>query len=83
MNFREKLKTSQNNLNDVGKVLDNTTHKIYLSNLALEDLRNRVNVLKESTNALKANATHLQESNVEGKNRWWFKRFLLRVILFE
>ncbi|XP_054279344.1 laminin subunit beta-1 [Macrosteles quadrilineatus] len=64
--LRDKLKNSQNQLNDVGKIQENTTQRIYSSNLALANLRNKVNVLKESTTALKANATHLQESNVEG-----------------
>ncbi|XP_046682808.1 laminin subunit beta-1 isoform X2 [Homalodisca vitripennis] len=64
--LRVGLKESHDSLNGVGKELENATQRIYLSNLALADLRVKVNVLKETASALKANATHLQESNVEG-----------------
>jgi len=64
--LRTSLKVSNNSLNDVGKELESATQRIYLSNLALGDLRNKVTVLKDTASALKANATHLQESNVEG-----------------
>lgn len=75
MCYRARLKASHNSLNDVGKVLESAAQRIYLSNLALADLRHKVKVLKETAASLKANATHLQESNVEGKQCYHGTRF--------
>lgn len=64
--LRSALMFSTNNLSSVGKLIENTTQRIYLSNLALADLRNKANLLKQTAMSLKDNATRLQESNVEG-----------------
>lgn len=56
-------------------MLENATQRIYLSNLALDNLREKVANLSNTAAALKANATHLQESNVEGKPLRFFCLF--------
>lgn len=50
----------------VGRTLGNTTQRITLATLALNDLKERAKNLKESGDILKENATLLQENNVEG-----------------
>uniref|UniRef100_A0A1B6DHB4 Laminin subunit beta-2 n=1 Tax=Clastoptera arizonana TaxID=38151 RepID=A0A1B6DHB4_9HEMI len=64
--LKNNVTLETNNLTSVGKLLENTTQRIYLSNLNLEGLRQKAEVLKSTAEALKDNATKLQESNVEG-----------------
>lgn len=84
---RSALMFSTNNLSSVGKLIESTTQRIYLSNLALADLRNKANLLKQTAMSLKDNATRLQESNVEGNELtkslilWVRKTFIIFITL--
>ncbi|XP_039299299.1 laminin subunit beta-1 isoform X2 [Nilaparvata lugens] len=66
MAYRENFTDLIDDHDDVNKLLDNTTQRIYISNLALANLRNKTLFLENSAKSLKDNATLLQESNVEG-----------------
>ncbi|KAL1456234.1 hypothetical protein WDU94_000979 [Cyamophila willieti] len=63
--MKDKI-NSNDEPNSVGKALGNTTQRITLASLALKDLTDKANQLKEAGEILKENATHLQENNVEG-----------------
>ncbi|KAI5734580.1 hypothetical protein M8J77_008341 [Diaphorina citri] len=52
--------------NGVGKTLGNTTQRINLARLALNDLTEEIKKLNKTGEMLKENATLLQENNVEG-----------------
>jgi chromosome segregation ATPase len=64
--FRADVNRSSENLDDVEKLLDNTSSRIYEANLKLTDLRSSASKLKFTALGLKENATKLQEANVEG-----------------
>lgn len=65
--YRQNLTITQDHLDAIDHELENTTQRIYDANLALTDLRNRADDLTSDAQALKSNATALQEANVEGK----------------
>jgi len=54
-------------MDEVEKLLDSTTSRVYEANLKLTDLRSAASKLKFTALGLKENATKLQEANVEGK----------------
>jgi hypothetical protein len=64
--FRTDVNRSSENLDEVEKLLDNTSSRIYEANLKLTDLRSAASRLKFTALGLKENATKLQEANVEG-----------------
>lgn len=66
LHFRTDVNRSSENLDEVEKLLDNTSSRIYEANLKLTDLRNAASKLKFTALGLKENATKLQEANVEG-----------------
>ncbi|XP_063219684.1 laminin subunit beta-1 isoform X2 [Bacillus rossius redtenbacheri] len=64
--LRSDLNQSSNALDSVENQLQNTTQRIYLTNLALADLQNKSENLRNKAKNLKNEATKLQEANVEG-----------------
>lgn len=66
MIYRDNLAISNVNLEGVESLLEKTTERIFLGNLSLADVRNKVLNLKSKELGLKENATQLQEANVEG-----------------
>jgi len=54
-------------MDEVKRLLDSTTSRMYEANLRLTDLRSAASTLKFTALGLKENATKLQEANVEGK----------------
>jgi coxsackievirus/adenovirus receptor len=66
LHFRTNVNSSSENLDEVEKLLDNTSSRIYEANLKLTDLRSAASKLKFTALGLKENATKLQEANVEG-----------------
>lgn len=63
---RRRLQSSQLQLDTLNDDLENTTQRVYDSNMALQDLRSRAQHLQTDSDNLKDNATVLQEANVEG-----------------
>lgn len=61
------MNRSSDNMDEVGRILDNATSRIYDAKLKLTDLRSAASKLKFTALGLKENATKLQEANVEGK----------------
>ena len=61
------MNRSSDNMDEVERILDNATSRIYEANLKLTDLRSAASKLKFTALGLKENATKLQEANVEGK----------------
>jgi coxsackievirus/adenovirus receptor len=66
LHLRTDVNRSSENLDEVEKLLDNTSSRIYEANLKLTDLRSAASKLKFTALGLKENATKLQEANVEG-----------------
>ncbi|XP_046407142.1 laminin subunit beta-1 isoform X2 [Ischnura elegans] len=64
--LRENITQSTGKLDEVEKFLENTTQRIYLAKLALNEFQNTSNQLENLAKNLKDNATRLQEGNVEG-----------------
>jgi len=64
--FRNDVNRSSENMDEVEKLLDSTTSRMYEANLKLTDLRSAASKLKFTALGLKENATKLQEANVEG-----------------
>jgi hypothetical protein len=67
MSYRNGVNRSSERMEEVEKLLDGTTSRIYEANLKLTDLRSAASKLKFTALGLKENATKLQEANVEGK----------------
>lgn len=53
-------------MNDIRLQAENVTQRITLLQLGLAELNTKINILNDTTQILKENATKLQEGNVEG-----------------
>lgn len=63
---RQHLNGSLAELKDTEATLENVYSSINLANVTLDDLRHKSEVIKQTAADLKANATQLQEANIEG-----------------
>ena len=64
--LRRNLNQSMDSLGQVEDLGRNTTQRILVANLTLVDLRGKLDLLSNTANGLRDNATKLQISNVEG-----------------
>lgn len=64
--IKANLTKAGEGLDGLDASLDNTTQRVFLASLSLSDLRSKAGELQTAAQNLKANATRLQEANVEG-----------------
>lgn len=64
--FSKNLNQSMDSLSKVEDLGRNTTQRILVANLTLVDLHGKLDMLSNTAQGLRDNATQLQESNVEG-----------------
>jgi laminin, beta 1 len=64
--LRKHLNTSMTDLQNVDNKIDKVYNSAKLDDVALIDLRTKGELVKQSANDLKENATKLQEANIEG-----------------
>lgn len=84
VDLRKHLNVSLEALNGSETTLENVYSGINLANVALDDLRNKSEQIKSFANDLKANATQLQEANIEGAlnltREAWYKSTSLQAL---
>lgn len=64
--IKANLTQAGEGLDGLDASLDNVTQRVFLAGLSLSDLRAKASELQSAAQALKSNATRLQEANVEG-----------------